>query len=115
MSKPVGRTVVVYFPPEADEELVDRFTGKVHVLADDFFPSRNNWDPFVFSQRGDICHVDGDEHVYLSTGCLHGDHTYCQSSTGLCGQKTPGVCKFCKTPCVCNCHSENESETVDGP
>lgn len=43
-------------------------------------------------------------HVYLSTGCLHGDHGYCQSRTGLSGQKTPGVCKFCKSPCTCPCH-----------
>lgn len=114
MSEPVGRTVVIYFPPEADEELVDRFAGKVFVLANDFFPSRDNWDPFVVTQRGDICHVDGDEHVYLSTSCFHDEHTYCQSNTGQCGQKKPACCKFCQSPCICDCHVESERDTVDG-
>lgn len=114
MSEAFGRTVVVYFPPEADHELVDRFTGKVHVLADDFFPNRGDWDPFVFAQRGDICHVENDDHVYLSTACLHKDHKYCQSGIGQSGQKTPKVCKFCSAPCICDCHKENEGNTVDG-
>lgn len=52
-------------------------------------------------------------HVYLSTGCLHGDmrlpdgrtgHEYCQGETGAVGAKTPAVCKFCKAPCQCECH-----------
>ncbi|MCD9141084.1 hypothetical protein [Streptomyces albireticuli] len=47
---------------------------------------------------------DAGGHVYLSTGCLHGDHDYCQNHTGLSGQKTPAVCKFCEAPCVCACH-----------
>ncbi|KOT57070.1 MULTISPECIES: hypothetical protein [Streptomyces] len=43
-------------------------------------------------------------HRYLSTGCLHGEHGYCQSHTGLSGSKTPASCKFCKAPCQCLCH-----------
>lgn len=43
-------------------------------------------------------------HVYLSTGCLHGEHTYCQSTTGSNGAKSPATCKFCTAPCVCDCH-----------
>lgn len=45
-----------------------------------------------------------DGHVYLSTSCLHGEHGYCQSHTGLSGAKKPARCKFCEAPCVCDCH-----------
>jgi hypothetical protein len=45
-------------------------------------------------------------HEYLSTGCLHGEHSYCQSWTGQSGLKTPGECKFCMAKCVCGCHQE---------
>jgi hypothetical protein len=44
------------------------------------------------------------QHYYLSTGCLHGEHDYCQSNTGLCGAKTPSKCKWCAARCVCPCH-----------
>jgi len=47
-----------------------------------------------------------DGHVYLSTGCRHGDHTYCQSMTGLNGQKRPGECKKCGAKCICGCHQD---------
>ncbi|MGW5408993.1 hypothetical protein [Streptomyces spiralis] len=52
-------------------------------------------------------------HVYLSTGCLHGDltlpdgrtgHQYCQSETGKTGTKKPASCKVCGAPCICGCH-----------
>ncbi|WP_331746772.1 hypothetical protein OH809_45440 (plasmid) [Streptomyces sp. NBC_00873] len=45
-------------------------------------------------------------HVYLSTGCLHGEHAYCQSMTGQQGEKRPGRCKFCDARCTCSCHAE---------
>lgn len=51
-----------------------------------------------------------DSHMYLSTGCLHGEHGYCQSNTGLAGAKTPAVCKFCKAPCVCACHRTTDTD-----
>jgi hypothetical protein len=47
-----------------------------------------------------------DEHVYLSTGCLHGRHDYCQNKHGQAGPKKPGVCKFCGAKCTCPCHRE---------
>ncbi|MEV8474874.1 hypothetical protein [Streptomyces sp. NPDC051173] len=47
-------------------------------------------------------------HVYLSTGCLHGDHGYCKSNTGSNGAKIPAVCKFCGTFCTCECHQEGD-------
>lgn len=43
-------------------------------------------------------------HEYLSTGCLHGRHDYCQSMTGYQGEKRPGRCKFCAATCICPCH-----------
>ncbi len=46
------------------------------------------------------------EHRYLSTGCLHDRHDYCQSMTGYQGEKRPGKCKFCDAACVCPCHEE---------
>lgn len=45
-------------------------------------------------------------HVYLSTGCLHGEHGYCQGDTGLSGAKRPASCKFCQAPCTCPCHQQ---------
>ena len=54
---------------------------------------------------------DGDEHVYLSTSCLHGKHEYCQSDTGVneSGEKwdkKANRCKWCTSSCVCGCHAE---------
>ncbi|MFD8254954.1 hypothetical protein [Streptomyces werraensis] len=54
-------------------------------------------------------------HVYLSTGCRHGDHTYCQNHTGLSGQKTPATCKFCGAPCICGCHRPNATRPAGQP
>jgi hypothetical protein len=48
--------------------------------------------------------TEATHHQYLSTGCLHGEHDYCQSNTGLGGAKTPAQCKFCASPCICGCH-----------
>ncbi|MCX4792544.1 hypothetical protein OG369_42985 [Streptomyces sp. NBC_01221] len=45
-------------------------------------------------------------HEYLSTGCLHGEHAYCQSMTGQQGEKRPAECKFCRARCTCSCHAE---------
>lgn len=44
-------------------------------------------------------------HQYLSTGCLHGQHGYCQSNTGLAGAKKPSRCKWCDAHCQCPCHT----------
>jgi hypothetical protein len=106
-----GYTVSTYFPPQSDWDLVRRFFDRVARIAEDYFPNRGDWDPFTVGHGGDILHIDGDHHVYLSTSCHHGDHEYCQSNTGLCGQKAPGVCKFCAAQCICDCHPEKESDT----
>jgi hypothetical protein len=44
------------------------------------------------------------QHVYLSTGCLAGEHGYCQSMTGLAGSKRGGRSKFSDAACICRCH-----------
>ncbi|MEI5100332.1 hypothetical protein RB200_19615 [Streptomyces sp. PmtG] len=58
-------------------------------------------------------HRIAGQHVYLSTGCLHGTqrlpdgrtgHEYCQAMTGHAGTKRPGECKVCSTRCICTCH-----------
>lgn len=47
-------------------------------------------------------------HEYLSTGCLHGDHAYCQTQARRYDgtTKTAAVCKFCSAGCQCLCHHE---------
>lgn len=47
-------------------------------------------------------------HVYLSTGCLHGEHGYCQGKTGRVGAKAPAKCKFCDATCRCECHQADQ-------
>lgn len=54
-------------------------------------------------------------HVYLSTGCFHGDHGYCKSMTGLNGSKRPGECKHCGTKCTCGCHGTEETSATPEP
>lgn len=51
-----------------------------------------------------------DLHRYLSTGCLHGDHDYCQTEARRYDgtTKIAATCKFCGAPCVCECHGEHE-------
>ena len=52
-------------------------------------------------------------HTYLSTGCLHGHHDYCQAMTGHAGAKRPGQCKFCAAPCLCSCHQSTTDHTTE--
>src|SRR5690606_29243321 len=51
-------------------------------------------------------------HRYLSTGCLHDEHSYCSNVDGIAGLKKPAQCKFCAAPCICDCHT---SPTDLGP
>lgn len=53
-----------------------------------------------------------DEHIYLPTACLHHDHGYCGSSDGYDVQgepfeKRPAQCKWCASPCICDCHVDS--------
>lgn len=47
------------------------------------------------------------DHEYLSTACLHGEHSYCKGEQGMMGKKKPAECKFCGSHCICQCHREN--------
>jgi hypothetical protein len=55
------------------------------------------------------------EHVYLSTGCLHDNHGYCRSRTGLNGLKRPAECKHCGSQCVCGCHVDEVETEITQP
>lgn len=54
-------------------------------------------------------------HLYLSTGCFHGQHGYCQSNTGQNGGKLPAQCKFCQAPCLCRCHQGDKEAGIAEP
>lgn len=58
--------------------------------------------------------TDATEHVYLSTGCLHGRHGYCAGMVGVQGEKRPARCKWCDARCICSCHAETD-ETDEAP
>lgn len=58
-----------------------------------------------------IAHQHGTHH-YLSTGCLHGHHGYCQAKAGKAGTKKPAECKFCRAPCRCRCHTAPQPATL---
>jgi hypothetical protein len=107
---PNGYTVGIYFPPSASETVTSRAMERIAQIM------REELDV-----EGAVWKIDHDceccaPHVYLSTSCFHGNHTYCQTETGLIGVKIPGECKFCHSPCICPCHRETETEndTVDG-
>lgn len=44
------------------------------------------------------------EHDYLSTACHHGLHPRCRRT-----------CKFCDTPCRCDCHQRSRHPSGAGP
>ena len=91
--------------PGQVRRLLDDLT---HALAE---PANNSEQPARTTPDNPTAsgnHPD-NPHVYLSTGCLHNDHAYCQAMTGLNGAKRPGECKFCQAPCRCFCHREGAS------
>jgi hypothetical protein len=53
-------------------------------------------------------------HYYLSTGCLHGRHDYCNAMKGLDGAKAPAQCKFCRAHCRCPCHRSQSGTPIVG-
>ncbi|MFD5697490.1 hypothetical protein [Streptomyces lasiicapitis] len=63
-------------------------------------------------------------HVYLSTGCHHGDtvlpdgrtgHGYCQTEAQRYDgtTKIAGTCKVCGARCICPCHTSQEQPAVE--
>lgn len=120
LSTTKGWTIGVYLPKEAPPELVELVENRIaEVVHGELLAGREGWDPSMIGLAGDVLQMDqGCEccppHVYLSTSCFHNDHNYCKRETGLLGTKIPGVCKFCQAPCICWCHRETESDSVDG-
>ncbi|QES45232.1 hypothetical protein DEJ49_33370 [Streptomyces venezuelae] len=70
---------------------------------------RDTWQWLAFCVTGRIKR----SHRYLSTGCLHGEHGYCQGASGQVGAKRPAQCKFCAAPCRCGCHKGQQSMSAD--
>lgn len=108
---PSGFTVGIYLPAQAPKEYVDRVADRVAELVyGEMLDDRGDWDPAVVGHPGDVFLVDSESglhpHIYLSTSCLHEDHSYCASGTGVLGNKKPSACKFCEAPCVCKCHGK---------
>lgn len=85
------RPSAVFWNSIADAEAVHGHGGATRIVWDDLTPG-------------------AEPHRYLSTGCLHGEHGYCQSNTGSNGQKVPATCKFCSAPCECPCHAAEEGQ-----
>ena len=58
--------------------------------------------------------AEGDEHSYLSTGCLHGRHDYCAATGRMVDDgvgmqlKDSATCKWCPAKCICECHEAAE-------
>lgn len=63
-------------------------------------PWRMRW----LALRGAAAQLITGGHVYLSTGCLAGEHAYCAAMTGAQGEKRPGRSKFSGAACICRCH-----------
>lgn len=98
--------------------LLDRLRGKVtvddaHAALDKFCEAllADLTGPTVPDVPAD---PPGGEHKYLSTGCMHGEHGYCQSMTGFAGVKRPGKCKFCDAQCRCECHTVRSEASAGG-
>lgn len=48
-------------------------------------------------------------HLYLSTGCLHGNGQHCRTDQALSGEpKQAATCKFCDARCVGQHHDTNQ-------
>lgn len=107
---PKAFTVGMYLPPGTPDKTAKLLMKQISAHLQE-----------VLGVQGEVWKIDHDceccsPHIYLSTSCFHGNHTYCQNETGLIGTKIPGECKFCHSKCICPCHRETEEEkdTVDG-
>jgi hypothetical protein len=111
----LGKGVLEYVTQAVARFDMDHMMSPEQPLPD---PDHDFWRLWRASARNAIMayNVYSEQHSghrYLSTGCLHGEHGYCQSNTGSQGQKTPAVCKFCSSPCVCSCHLPGEVTVVE--
>lgn len=99
-----GSTVVL--PSESAEEL--RAEGRIQAARRlGILKGSAVWRLMTEDQSSLDLPTDG-EHIYRSTACLHGVHSYCQGLEGQCGEKIPGVCKFCRAGCICVCHTAEQ-------
>lgn len=92
-------TEVFYSPLHA--KVSAAIQGLEHALARTTHPRTPTLDSQSAAEEASAV----SEHSYLSTGCFHGEHAYCQSMTGQQGEKRPGRCKFCEARCTCSCHA----------
>jgi len=52
-------------------------------------------------------------HAYISTACQHNLHQHCGSRYTLAGgSKTPAVCKYCETRCLCPKHTDESADCI---
>ena len=84
--------------------IVDRVRATAHYHLND---SEGDVNPLAAGILADLDQDHGDGHIYLSTGCRHGNHDYCKAKTGAIGSKAPATCKFCSASCICPCHEED--------
>jgi hypothetical protein len=68
------------------------------------------WPARLLNLRAALVTLLTGHHAYIATGCLHGDHGYCDSMTGLSGQKRPAECKGCRAKCICPHHMTGVGE-----
>ncbi|MFI0262523.1 hypothetical protein ACH4OW_26180 [Streptomyces sp. NPDC017056] len=114
------RPSIVHWDRLDDAETVHGHGGATRIVWDDPEPvgrAEDRLQPSLISQLqryadailGAILPfhpVEEGFHRYLSTGCLHGEHGYCQGTAGRAGAKAPAQCKFCTARCVYGCHTK---------
>lgn len=89
---------------DSQNTTIERVRSVLDRMAGQISAHESAW---VVELRAALEGAPAEGHRYLSTGCLHGEHAYCQAKTGHAGAKTPACCKFCQAPCVCSCHKED--------
>ena len=93
---------------EGDEWAAHPATAALRRILDGQAPAAAETEPNNPRTTVDNPATSSDPHIYLSTGCYHGDHAYCQNMTGLNGAKRPASCKKCGARCICPCHQQTE-------
>lgn len=89
--------------------VIDLYERWVKTGAPPLGTSINRWWDKRLVELNAVLGQEPGTHVYMSTGCWHGDHDYCKSMTGLNGAKRPGECKHCGAKCICGCHAAPET------
>jgi hypothetical protein len=89
---------------QLDPTTVGRITHKIRPIIERQVTEKD-W-PQMEGFLAAVVKAIWEEHlIYLSTGCLHGEHGHCCNSVSVEGEpKWPGHCKFCSSSCICPCH-----------